>query len=388
MTERIGDHAEIELDTERLRANYREIARRVGPDIRIIPAIKADAYGFGAVETARIFERLGAFALFTGNVGEAIAVRTAGVRIPVIMFGAYLPQDVRFLLAQGLVPTIYDREFAAAASADATTSTEIYIKVDAGLGRLGVPIAEAAEFIRWASELPNLTIGGVYTHLPFGDGDGTAWAKKHLAEFDALLDSLAAAGLSVPTTQARASSCIAAGLTDRANTVCVGHLLYGLNPFADGGQALPGGVEPVLRSIRSKLIHVGRHPQGSDLAIAGSYGLRRGRTTGVLPVGWSSGLASLGSARAMHAIIRGQRAPVIGVSLEHTTIDLDGVTDPQVGESVALVDEDAEGGSTLIEFARAQGRSPLATTVALSGHWKRRYVDSVKDVWSAFNRPR
>ena len=84
MTEGIGDYAEIEFDIERLRANYHEIARRVGPDIRIIPAIKADAYGFGSVETAKIFERLGAFALFTGNVREAIAVRAAGIRIPEI----------------------------------------------------------------------------------------------------------------------------------------------------------------------------------------------------------------------------------------------------------------------------------------------------------------
>ncbi|HLJ19982.1 MAG TPA: alanine racemase, partial [Stellaceae bacterium] len=198
MTEGIGDYAEIELDIERLRANYHEVARRAGPGIKIIPAIKADAYGFGAVETAKAFERLGAFALFTGNVAEAIAVRAAGIRIPIVMFGAYLPRDVGYLLAQGLIPTIYDRDFAAAASAAATTPAEIYIKVDAGLGRLGVPIAEAAEFIRWASALPNLTVGGVYTHLPFAGQDGVAWARKHLAEFDALLDTLAAGGHSIP----------------------------------------------------------------------------------------------------------------------------------------------------------------------------------------------
>lgn len=386
MTEGIGTYAEIEFDIERMRANYHEIARRVGPGIKIIPAIKGDAYGFGAVETAKTFERLGAFALFTGNVAEAIAVRASGVRIPVIMFGAYLPEDVRFLISQGLIPTIYDREFATAASAATATSTEVYIKVDAGLGRLGVPIAEAAEFIRWASELPNLTIGGVYTHLPFAGQDGAAWARKHLAEFDALLDTLAAGGIAIPVSQARASSCIGTDLTDRANAVCVGHLLYGLSPYDETGPTMPAGIKPVLRSIRSRLIHVGRHSQGSDVAIAGSYGLRRGRTIGVLPVGLSSGLAGLDPARPAHALVRGQRAPLIGVSLEHTTIDLDAVADPKVGDTVALVDEDAAGASTLVEFARAQRRSPLATTVALAGHWKRSYVDPVKDVWSAFNR--
>ena len=386
MSAEFRGHAEIELDTERLRANYHEIARRVGSGIKIIPAIKADAYGFGAVETARTFERLGAFALFTGNVAEAIAVRAAGVRIPVVIFGAYLPEDVAFLLSHGLIPTIYDREFAAVASAASSARTEVYIKVDAGLGRLGVPIAEAAEFIRWVSALPNLAIGGIYTHLPFANENGVAWAKRRLAEFDELLGALAAGGISVPVSQARASSCIAAGLADRANAVCVGHLLYGLTPFGESYSPDLSGIKPVVRTIRSRLIHVGRHPQGSDVAMAGSYGLRHGRTTGVLPVGRSSGLGELDPRQPGHALIRGQPAPLIGISLEHTTIDLDRIADARVGDSVELVSETTQDGPTLAAWSRAQGRSALTTMVTLSGHWRRIYVDPVKDVWSAFNR--
>jgi alanine racemase len=106
----------------------------------------------------------------------------------------------------------------------------------------------------------------------------------------------------------------------------------------------------------------------------------------VLPVGLSSGLGALDPARPVHALIRGRRAPLLGVSLEHTTIDLDGIADAQVGDAVDLVDETADGGTRLSEFARAQNKSPLAAMVALSGHWRRHYVDPVKDVWSAFNR--
>ena len=202
MTQGFETYAEIECDAEILRANYREIARCVGAGIKIIPAIKADAYGFGAVETAAFFERLGAYALFTGNIAEAAAVRTSGVRLPVILFGAYLPTDMHLLLGQGLIPTIYDREFAEAASAAATAPVEVYIKVDAGLGRLGVPLTDAAEFIRWVSGLPNLRIGGIYTHLPFAGSDGIPWARKRLAEFDEFLATLAASGLAVPVSQA------------------------------------------------------------------------------------------------------------------------------------------------------------------------------------------
>ncbi len=142
----------------------------------------------------------------------------------------------------------------------------------------------------------------------------------------------------------------------------------------------------MIRAIRSRLIHVGRHPQGSDVAIAGSYGLRHGRTTGVLPVGRSSGLGELDPAEPAHALVKGQRAPLIGISLEHTTIDLEGIADPRVGDPVELVSETTEGGSTLAAFARAQRRSALTTMVALSGRWRRIYIDPVKDVWSAFNR--
>jgi alanine racemase len=106
----------------------------------------------------------------------------------------------------------------------------------------------------------------------------------------------------------------------------------------------------------------------------------------VLPVGRSSGLGELDPCQRAHALVRGERAPLIGISLEHTTIDLDGIAEPRVGDSVELVSEATEGGPTLAEFARAQARSALSTMVALSGHWRRIYVDPVKDVWSAFNR--
>jgi len=155
----------------------------------------------------------------------------------------------------------------------------------------------------------------------------------------------------VPISQARASSCIAVGLSDRANAVCVGHLLYGLTPFDDLAD-IPG-VRPVLRAIRSRLIHVGRHPQGSDVAVAGGYGLIRGRVTGVLPVGRSSGLGELDPARPVHALIGGQCAPLIGISLEHTTVDLDGLADAKVGDAVELVNETAPGGTRLGDALRA-----------------------------------
>ncbi len=356
----------IDLDPESVRSNYRAIAARVGAGVRIMPSIKADAYGFGAVAMAKIFESLGAFALFTGTIREAIAVRGAGVRLPVIMFGTYLPADLPLLIAHGLVPTVYNRDLARAASAAATGPTPVYVKVDAGLGRLGVPLAETLEFVRMVGGLPNLTVEGIYTHLPFARPEQASWAQQRLAAFDSLLQALDAAGLAVPVSQARASCCIAAGLIDRANAVCVGHLYYGLSPFADGGFAGLTGLDPVVRRIRSRLIHVARHEQGADVAIGGLYGLRRGKTIGVLPIGLATGLGQLDPAHPACAVIGGQPAPLLSVSLEHTTIDLDRIAAPRLGDEVLLVDETLAGGPSLRDFAKAQGRTPLAMMVSLS----------------------
>jgi alanine racemase len=373
----------MELNADALRANYREVARRAGSSVKVMPSLKGDAYGFGAVETARICEDMGAYALFTGSIREAAAMRAAGVRLPIVMFADYLPEAVSELLAHDLTPTICNSEFADAVEAAASGPIGVYVKVDAGLGRLGVPLADAAEFVSGVARRRNLKVAGVYTHLPFASTEGAAWARRRLADFDGLLDALRLAGHDVPISQSRASSCVAAGFTDKANAVCVGHLLYGLTPFSDEAAGDMSGLCPVLSKISARLIHVGRHSQGEDLAIGGLYGLRRGKTVGVLPVGLAHGLGALRAGAT--ATLGGKPAPLISISLEHTTIDLDEIEDPRVGDEVVLVDSAGEG-QALADFAAAQGRSPLEQMTAMSARWPRRYVDPVKDVWDAFNR--
>lgn len=380
-----GGLAEMEIDTETIRSNYREIERRVGPGTRVMPSLKADAYGYGALEVAKITARLGAFGLFTGNIGEAIAMRQAGLGLPIVIFGAYLPDEMPRLLAHDLIPTVYNLELARAVGSAAQQPREVYIKVDCGLGRLGVPLEDAVELIQAVARLDRVIVGGLYTHLPFGDAAGCDWARRQLGLFDALLRRLADAGIRPPVTQARASSGVAAGLGDAANAVCVGHLLYGLSPFSDDKAFDLGGFRPALRRIRSRLIHVGRHGQGSDLAIGGLYGVRQGKVMGVLPVGLSSGLGTLKQPGTATALVRGRAVPVVSISLEHTTLDLGDAADCVPGDEVVLVDEAGESGA-LRRFAAAQGRTPLEAMANMSARWQRSYADSAHDIWATFNQ--
>ncbi len=203
-------------------------------------------------------------------------MREAGVQAPFLMFAGNLPEGAAELLRHDLTPTVYDRATAKAVSDAAGRETAIYVKVDAGLGRLGVPLEEALGFIREVALLPRLRIEGVYTHLPFVDRADAEWAKQLIATFSHMLDALSQAGLKIAVTQSLASSGLAAGLSDRCTAVCPGHLLYGglARLSEDAGDLSP--YRSVLATIKSRLVHVARHSNGPTFGPGGKRRLEGG----------------------------------------------------------------------------------------------------------------
>ena len=352
------------IDLGALEHNCREVARRVGTGVKVIASIKADAYGHGAVACARRLAQVGCYALATGDVAEAAAMRDAGIRTPILVFGSFLPQDVPYLLARDLIPTVYNFETAEAVSRAARTPSPVYVKVDCGLGRLGVALDDAAGFVRRIASLPNLQVAGLYTHIPFFDAASRARTEARLPGFEALAESLAR-DVGPMVTQALASSAVLVGMKDRCSAVCVGHILYGLSSMAPG-QADTAAFRPVLREIGSRLIHVAHHPAGRDVAIGGHYGIANAMVTGVLPVGAQHGMRGAAPGRTAEVLIRGQRAKVMSVTLEHTTLNLTGIDSPRLGEEVLLLGGDGPARIALEDVAAWQGRPPLEAAMTFS----------------------
>lgn len=322
----------MELDLGALAGNTQEIRRRFGPDGKIIAAIKANAYGNSAVDVARTLGDLGVYALATASFADALAVRQAGIDTRLVMFGGPLPAAMPDLLRHGLIPTVYNMELARTVSAAASAPTPVYVKVDTGMGRLGVPVERAKAFILDIAGLPNIVVEGVYTHASFYQAEDAELSRQRIAAFDALLADLAAAGLEVPVTQAIASSSLLAGITSTANAVCPGHLLYGVSSVAPGVGDM-SGFRPVLREIGTRLIHVGQ-PAGQP-----------GKTVGVVPLGLYQGYRNPMAGAPMAMLLRGRRVPVTGVSLEYTKLDLTGIEAPELGEPVVVVGE--QGGESI-----------------------------------------
>jgi len=363
---RIGEPARplwAEIDEGALAHNL-AVARRLAGTRRLIASVKANGYGHGAVAMAQALSALGVDTLWTGSIDEALAIRAAGVQARILLFGGYLPAEIPELLRHGLTPTLYDRAGAEAVSAAATEPTAVYVKVDAGLGRLGVPVAEAEALIADIANLPHLHIEGIYSHLPFGDAAGRDWARERSAGFQSLLQRLAARGIRPPVTQVWASSGLLARMPDSCNAVCVGHLLYGL-PTVSADVADAGDLRPLLTAIKSRLIHVAHRAAGGEAGSAGGYGARNARATGVIPLGLGDGMRNAAAGQTMSLIVGGKRAPVLGVSLEHTTLDLTDI-DAQVGDEVVIVGRSNGLATDFDDLARWFGCGKLEALMTFS----------------------
>jgi alanine racemase len=364
-----------EVDLGALRHNYRELVGIVGPEVKVIASVKANAYGHGAVPVARTLADEGVFAVATGSFDDAVAIREAGVRTRILLFSGFLTDAVPELLRHDLIPTVTTLETAEAVSRAAQALTPVYVKVDSGLGRLGVPIEDAEGFVRAVAALPQVVVEGLYTHLPFLDAAGREWAAERLPLFRGLVEKLAGSGWPIPVTQALGSAGVLAGLPMGGDTaICPGHALYGI-PAASAEVADQSSLRPVLRAVKTRLIHVVEHPTDRVAGIGGTRRLAAGAVTGVAAFGRYDGYR-LGPDGEEAMLVGGRRVPVFGLSLEHTTLDLYGVQGAAVGDEVVVLGEQDGERIALPELAAWRGASPDDVLLGFERRMPCRYIDT------------
>jgi alanine racemase len=365
-----------DIDFEALASNVDLIRRIAGSDKQLIASIKANAYGHGVVPIAQALQDMKVDALATGSLEEAQLLRQHDISLPILLF-AFGDTEITIRAAtEGFIPTLTHFQMAKAISGAVKSATPVYLKIDAGLGRLGEPLDGARKWVEKIFQLPNLKIEGIYTHLPFSDAKQRDWATQRLQVFDRFVEELKKAGYQFSVTQAMASCCLLARLQDHCNSVCVGHALYGLSPFSWPGSIDVSQLRPVIRNLKSRIIHTSRHAEGSDIAVGGLYGLKRPRTIGVLPAGMAHGLCKPVEGRDMTVLIRGKRAKVLSVSLEHTTVDLDGIEEVTPGDPVTLLGFDGVEEISLSSIADAWGIQPLEALMRMSGRFSVRSMNT------------
>lgn len=344
----------MEIDLSALDHNFRLVRDMVGPEVRIIPCVKSAAYGLALPDISRRLVRLGAQAIFCGSFEDAQILRSAGLaETDLVVFGSTLPAGIPQLLKLDLIPTIHNMETAEAVSSSATRPARVYVKVDAGRGRLGLPIRTAEEAILRIARMPNVVIEGLYTHLPFTDAEGALWAQERTELFDGLVDRLRRKGLSAPVTQTRSSSGVLFGIRDRCNAVAPGSIIFG-KPSLPEGMADASAFRLVLSAIRSRLIQVSPDAADRMPGLSARYAHRVIGATGVIPFGRKDGHPVARPGHTSFVIVKGAAAPVLSVSSEQAVVDLSAVSDPKVGDDVVILGRSGELKVTLADLARWQ----------------------------------
>jgi len=357
----------MEIDGAALRHNLDQVRRRVASGVKIIASVKANAYGHGIQPVAKVLEEAGVDMLATGSFVEACALRAAGVSTPVLLLAGALPEAMGEVLARGFIPTVYDldgaRAVSRAASETASPPTPVFVKVDCGLGRVGVALDLAAALIDDIAAMRNILVQGLYTHVSFNDSQGMAYSRERLRLFYDLLGSLKAAGVNIPITQALASSALLMGWRDDCTAVCPGHILFGLSPvIPELAELTP--FRPILRAVKSRVIQVRDHSSGPDRGTGAYHKNRRQRRTAVAPCGMNDGYRAAVGTHEAQVLHRDRELRVIGVSLEHLTVEVPDDVEIAVGDELIVVAGD--GPVALNTVAAWQNHRPIEAMMTFS----------------------
>jgi alanine racemase len=362
-----------EIDLDALSHNVRELRRLLRPGLELGGSIKANAYGHGATRVAATLQQQGVPFVMTASFADAVALRASGSDLKIVMLAASLPEGIPSYLQASLTPTVSSFSVAEAVSRHAQGPTSVHVKVDSGLGRNGVDVEDALAFVQEISRLPNVIVDGIYTHLPYSDARGEAWARERLERFAGMVASIRGLGLEVPFAQAVSSPGFLTGLdAPELTAVCIGSLFYGLPAVAE--PARTPALRRVLFSIRTRLIQISRHPRERTAGSGGTRTLPSGAVTGVVPVGILDGYRSPRIPDELQMLVHGTRVPVLGVTLGHTTLDLSAVAHASIGDEAMILGAQGDDEITLDELASASASTLLEVVMGFDRRIEYDYV--------------
>jgi alanine racemase len=369
----------VEVDLSAIVENARAV--RALAKTELYAVVKADAYGHGAAAVARALEQARAASGFCVSlVEEGVALREAGVALPILVMGPSQLGGEDEIVAHRLVPVVAsDDEVDALAHVAARRGQRIdaHLKVDTGMSRLGVPVARAGE-VALACERAGIRVVGLMTHFACADdddpGDARSMTRAQLARFAEADRLVVAAGAPLHVRHVANSAGAMLFPEARLDLVRCGIALYGNGHWASDA-ALPHARRQAMRLVTA-IAQLRDVPAGATVGYGATWRAPRDSRVAVLPCGYADGLPRRASGHA-HAALRGQRVPLVGlVSMDIAIADVTGVPDAALGDAVVLLGRAAGGGSiATAEYGNWAGLTEYEVTCGMSKRVPRTYVE-------------
>jgi len=330
------------VDIGAIAHNVRSIKALIGPVVQLMAVVKADAYGHGAVPVARAALGAGAEWLGVALPEEGTALRAAGITAPILVFGPTPPFQVEEVVAGGLDQMVHSVSLAEALSRAAEKRRRrvaVHLKVDTGMGRVGVPVEGVSRLATAIARLPGLLLRGAMTHFAAADAPDLAHARGQLRRFREALASPALGGAPSLLRHAANSAATFALPEARLDLVRIGIALYGCTPFPEGAPPLP--LRPAL-SLTTRVAQVGWVGPGATISYGCTFVAPARMRIATLPVGYADGFPRALSNRGV-VLVRGKRAPVVGrVCMDMVMVDVTGIPEVEEGEPVTLLGAQGE----------------------------------------------
>jgi alanine racemase len=345
------DNTYVKIDLDIIRANFDAVRRKAG--VPVMAIVKADAYGHGAVQVARLLEGKCAF-FGVSSMLEALELRQAGLTTPILILGQTPISAFPLAIREGIRPAIFHYEAALALSEAAVAAGQeapFHFAVDTGMSRIGFQATEeAADICAKIARLPGLKVEGLFSHFATADCADLERSRRQAERFNAFDEMLRARGVQVPIRHLDNS----AGLMNfdtHYEMVRSGIVTYGLYPSEEVSPALLP-LEPAL-TWHSRVTHVKTLPAGRQISYGGTYVTSRPTVVATIPVGYADGYRrSLGG--KFYVLIHGKRAPILGrICMDQMMVDVTDIPDVRLNDKVVLVGRDGDERITMEDIAAA-----------------------------------
>jgi alanine racemase len=362
--EKIGyrpTRAQIDLDN--LEGNFLEVRKRTAPGTKTLVTVKADAYGHGLIAVSKRLVSCGVDYLGVASIDEGIVLRKAGIKAPILILGLILKSDISPLFEYNLATSVCDEALSRALDNEARRAGRkltVHIKVDTGMGRIGVSHYDAHKLVKSIYNLKHLNVEGIFTHFAFADMN-KEFTYYQIDLFDKLLKSLKKDGVNILLVHAANSMGVLDYKNSHFNMVRPGLVIYGLYPKAK--KELKVKLNPVL-SLKTRVVFVKRVPAGSGISYGHEYVTAKAAYIVTLPIGYGDGYPRNLSNKAP-VLIRGKRFKISGrICMDQIMVDV-GNTRVKIGDEVVLIGTQGKNKITTEELADLSNTIPYEIVCGL-----------------------
>ena len=374
--QRPSSHSWVEVELDAIRHNVRTTKRFIGPSRWLWAVVKANGYGHGAETIAKAALEACADGVAVSCLNEAAELRMeARIRAPLLVLA---PGDTRaavWMVRLDMIQTACSSAMVEALSRAAQRldkPARVHLKIDTGMGRIGVPPDQAVDFAAFLSGLPGIKMEGVFSHLATAESPDECYGRLQFQRFREALDRLAAAGIALGMRHLANSAAALRFPEMLFDGVRAGLLIYGITPDAPG--LAPLDLRPAL-SWKTQLSFLHRVPAGGSVSYGCTFVAPRDCTVGVLPLGYADGYPRQASNRS-RVLVRGRECPVIGaVCMDHMMIDASEVEGAQIGDEAVLVGRQGKAAITANQLAAWAGTVVHEVPTVIGRRVKRVYLD-------------